>query len=504
MSAPLVIILILGLCYSFTIAPDITWAHFSADGGDLITATATGGVPHPSGYPLYLILARPFQFIPVGTLAFRTNLFSAVCTILAALVLYAFLIHHLHGHPRTNFISLIAALAYGLAPFVWGQALVTEVYALHGLLMIVSVYVLSLETPRASEWARGFVFGIAATNHLTAVMIFPLILLDFHEGLFVSARVFLIRCIGILSGLSLYLLLPVRAYFDPPVNWGNASTADSFIWLISGQIYHDYVFSLTFADVIQRFRAFAGLLLEQYTWVGVLLGIYGLFSLASRRMLIVTLWMGMAFLFYAVFYGSKDSQVHLLPVWLAFATWLAYGLQDLCELLHDRHKIQLSLAGLLFAILLIRIPFTFPYVDVSEDFQARDFIDQVLEEIPNDSLVFIDGDEQIFSLWYAQYALHRRTDILFIARGLLPYKWYIESLDHTYPNINIPERDELQPGYLIAANPNRVVCYISADRPLLCIQTASQSEHTSKEYHDLNLICLQGKSLPFTYCGRLL
>lgn len=133
---PFVIVLILGLCYSFTIAPDITWAHFSADGGDLIAATATGGVPHPGGYPLYLLLARSFQFIPVGTLAFRTNLFSAVCTILAVLVLYTFLIHHLQGYSAASFISLFAALAYGLAPFVWGQALVTEVYALHGLMLI--------------------------------------------------------------------------------------------------------------------------------------------------------------------------------------------------------------------------------------------------------------------------------------------------------------------------------------------------------------------------------
>jgi hypothetical protein len=306
------------------------------------------------------------------------------------------------------------------------------------------------------------------------------------------------------SGLLLYLLLPLRAYSDPPINWGDASTVGGFFWLVSGQIYHSYVFSPTFADVIQRFRAFAGLLLEQYTWVGVLLGIYGLLSISARRIRIITLWIGITFLFYAVFYGSKDSQVNLLPVWLAFAIWLAYGLQDLFELLHDRFKIQLALAGLLFAILMIRIPFTFPYVDISRDSEARDFIDQALEEIPNDALVFVDGDAQIFSLWYAQYALNQRLDITIVAKGLLPYKWYSESLTHTYPGINIPEHDRLQPGDLIAANPNRVVCYISADKPLLCIQTTSHVENTSKERHDLDLICLHGKPLSFAYCSRFL
>jgi hypothetical protein len=56
--------------YSSTLAPGLTWANSGSDGGDLIAAAATGGVPHPTGYPLYLLLARLFQILPVGSLAF--------------------------------------------------------------------------------------------------------------------------------------------------------------------------------------------------------------------------------------------------------------------------------------------------------------------------------------------------------------------------------------------------------------------------------------------------
>ncbi|MEI6290225.1 MAG: DUF2723 domain-containing protein, partial [Chloroflexota bacterium] len=84
----ILIILILGICYGFTIAPDLTWAHFSADGGDLISALVSGGVPHPAGYPLYMLLSRPFLEIPYGSPAFRTNLFSAAVTILAVCILF--------------------------------------------------------------------------------------------------------------------------------------------------------------------------------------------------------------------------------------------------------------------------------------------------------------------------------------------------------------------------------------------------------------------------------
>ncbi|MCJ7435613.1 MAG: DUF2723 domain-containing protein, partial [Anaerolineales bacterium] len=349
---PLAIIFILGACYSRTIAPDLTWAHFSADGGDLIAATASGGVPHPSGYPLYLILARGFQVIPVGNLAFRTNLLSAVCTILTALLLYAYLLRQLRDRPLAQFASFLAAIAYGLAPFIWGQALVTEVYALHGLLMMLCVYVLSLEELKISEWMRGFVFGVAASNHLTSVMMFPLLALGSDGKLFVSTTVILKRGLGVLCGLSLYLSLPVRAYFNPPINWGDASTFDGFFWLVSGQLYRQYPFSLPLADVIQRFRACAGLLLEQYTWMGALLGIYGLFSRIPRRVFIPSVWMAGVFLFFAVFYGSYDSQVNLLPVWLSFAIWIAYGLQDVFTALQDHPRRSMALVCLLFAALM--------------------------------------------------------------------------------------------------------------------------------------------------------
>jgi len=467
---PLFLVLILGICYSLSIAPSLTWAHFSADGGDLISAAITGGVPHPGGYPLYLILARGFQFLPIGDLAFRTNLFSAVCTILAALLLYAYLLHQLRDHPLRQWISFLAALAYGLAPLVWGQALVTEVYALHNLLMMLCLHALSLKESNLNEWARGFVFGIAATNHLTAIMMFPLLALGSDGKLLVSPAVLLKRFSGVAVGLSLYLSLPLRAYFDPPVNWGNSSTLEGFFWLISGELYRQYQFSLPLADVIQRLGAFAGFLLNQYTGLGVLLGIYGLISQPPRRVLIPTLWMATVFLLFAIFYGSSDSQVNLLPVWMAFVIWIAYGLQDIFSGLQDRPKLSISLAGLLFATLMIRIPFLFPSVDASKDFRARDFLNHAAQVIPQNSLVFVDGDEQIFSLWYLQFALNQRLDLAIIAEGLLPYKWYRENLQYTYTYLNMPPKDKPQLSDFAASNSGRAICYISHDEPILCSQ----------------------------------
>ena len=63
--------------YLDTLAPSITWRHDGADGGDLIAAAYTLGIPHPTGYPLYVLLARLFTFLPWGDIAYRVNLMSA-------------------------------------------------------------------------------------------------------------------------------------------------------------------------------------------------------------------------------------------------------------------------------------------------------------------------------------------------------------------------------------------------------------------------------------------
>ncbi|HPD42144.1 MAG TPA: DUF2723 domain-containing protein, partial [Anaerolineae bacterium] len=61
-----------------TLAPDLTWAHWGADGGDLVVAAVARRLPHPPGFPLYEALARAFVRLPWGPPAWRTNLLSAL------------------------------------------------------------------------------------------------------------------------------------------------------------------------------------------------------------------------------------------------------------------------------------------------------------------------------------------------------------------------------------------------------------------------------------------
>jgi len=85
---PLVAFLALLVLHVATLAPSV----MGGDGGELVSAALTGGVPHPPGYPLLALLARAFAALPLGpSPAWRVNLLSAVSTAAAAGLLCALL-----------------------------------------------------------------------------------------------------------------------------------------------------------------------------------------------------------------------------------------------------------------------------------------------------------------------------------------------------------------------------------------------------------------------------
>ena len=162
-------------------APGLTWANDGVDGGDLITATATGGVAHPTGYPLYLVLARAFQLLPVGPLAFRTNLMSAIATVLTAVLLYGIVVRFLDSIQADQHwpAGLAAGFAFGLSPLIWSQAVITEVYALQSLLVVLVLYcsVSVFTSLKKGDWLSGWFLGLAMSNHLTTILLVPIVLL---------------------------------------------------------------------------------------------------------------------------------------------------------------------------------------------------------------------------------------------------------------------------------------------------------------------------------------
>ncbi len=480
---PGLLLISLSYIYLRTIAPGLTWANGGSDGGDLITAAATGGIAHPSGYPLYLILARFFQLIPVGSLAYRTNLMSALFAVLTALLVYAIVFGYLLAELDEYTVSiagLSAGFAIGLSPLFWSQAVITEVYTLHAFFIALIIYITvhSRKKERLFDRWKGMIYGLAATNHLTALLLIPAALVlnsldcvSSKQGVLSSTKNINInwkplgrQIIWMFVGLLVYLLLPLRAMKQPIINWGNPVNLENFWWLISGKVYRAYYLQDMLTTLWSKIGASVSLLLQQFGLIGIILGFLGLIVFYKKSKLYgLTIWIGFVFWTTSLIYQTSDSYLYLIPAFISFSIWIGTCVGFSIRFLKKYNPLlQLLFLSVLIVSLVIGTTNNWEKVDASQDDRAENFVKEVFAIVPENAIVFAEGDQAISALWYFHFALEERTDLIVLATDLLHYDWYQEAMKRVYPSLVLPGPFPWA-STVVVANPTRDICYIQYD-----------------------------------------
>ena len=106
--------------YIRTLAPSLLYG----DSAEFQTIAYTLGIGHPTGYPIYVLLAKLFTFLPVGDIAYRVNLFSAFCAALTVVCVYL-ITRKLGAMPIP---AVYGSLALMLTPLFWKHASIAEIY----------------------------------------------------------------------------------------------------------------------------------------------------------------------------------------------------------------------------------------------------------------------------------------------------------------------------------------------------------------------------------------
>ncbi len=469
------------LVYLLTLAPTITWAHDGADGGDLITAAYTLGVPHPPGYPTYCLLGWLFAHLPLRDVAWRLNLMSAMGAALAALGLGAAVWEWRRGRQGMGKDAVAAGLgaAWGLAlvPVLWSQALVAEVYAVNAAFVALVLW-LAFHVRRSdfSPVALGLAWGLSLGTHLTGVALLPIVMWALAAGR--RGRSFpsvsLPWLLGTVVGLSTYVYLPLRAG-QGAITWGDPTTLAGWWWLVSGALYRGYVFALPPGAVPARLLVLVRYLASGFGPTGVALGVIGVDSLARRQrgLLLASGLSWLLYVAYAIGYDTADSYVYLIPALVISAFWLGEGLAQSLSWLRGRlgprwglaAGVCLACVGPLSALLL-----NYRGMDVHRDTVARDFGEEVLAAAPERTVLLSAQDAHTFTLWYFQHVLGQRPDVAVVDMGLLGYDWYRAGLQCAYPGLVVPGDDV---GELGRANSTRPVCEVvgEEDRWLRCAES---------------------------------
>jgi hypothetical protein len=407
--------------YALTLAPGLTWAHDGADGGELAAAVFSGGVPHPPGYPAYLLAAGLAAQLPLGEPALRLNLFSALCAAVAA-GLIALTGARLSG---SRLAGAAAGLLWAWSPIVWGQAVITEVYTLN-VLLIAALAWLALRGSSAPPGFQpgaaatlGALLGLAIAGGPTALFALPLAALACGR----APRRWAALAGGTLLGLALFAVLPLRALAGPAINWGDASRLDGFLWLVSARPYAGLAFGLPPAEWPQRALALLGLLARQFTPAGLVLAALGLAWLARRTPALAAAGALAAggYGLFAAGYASADSYVLLIPALALAAPWLAAGLVAAA-----RQTARPAPALAAVAALLVAVQLTAGYgpADASGDRRAERWLEDTLAGAPEDAVLVSARDQYTFALWYSRYARGARPDVTVVDRDLWAFDWY--------------------------------------------------------------------------------
>jgi hypothetical protein len=428
-----------GFLYELTAPMLLSSANYGADGGDYLAAVLTRGVPHPTGYPLYLILSDIVQQIFGGGFVWRQAQASILPAAISAGVLFWLVLFILKGQPSMvrSISAILASIVLVLSPLYWGQAVTIEVYAFNALMIVMGLFWVELiysteenpsNTSKILVVCLAWICGLGLGNHRTYILIYPLVGIGIYTLFRIkhSKWTTILSAVGWLSGVLTYLILPVRAAAHPPVNWGDASTWQGFVWLVSGGDYYKLLFGIALQEYPARFLAWSRLLLDQFGVVGLFIGLLGL---SSGKISNRTKWMlGYIFCAYTLFalgYKTNDSLVYLLPAMIVFAIWIGWGINETWQLKWRGIRVGIILPLLLILQLGILLPGRFQAITV----QTGDLAHYAESTLNNSAT-----DGETFALWYYQYGLGIRPDVKIISKGLLQYPWYREQLKMIYPD----------------------------------------------------------------------
>jgi hypothetical protein len=393
---------------------------YVGDSGELVAAVHVLGIPHPSGYPLYVLLGKLWTIlVPLGSIAFRMSLFSAGCGALASGLVHG-LCRKASLHPAA---AATGSLAFAFAPSVWGEANVQRVYMLNAL-FVASVTTVAFAWHRSGKsqtlTAAFFLCGLGATNHTfmglyaSALGVFAIV----HEPSHLRQPRRLLQWAAALGiGLLPYLYLPLRSRMDPPLDWGNPETWSSLLASVTRRDFWDRRWLEAPADLVPIAVDYLASLGHELYWLGAVLALVGIAIGFRRRLPILLLLLVMAANLAAVASHGSRSDIFIwhryyIPSYLIAAILLAIGLDTAIR--------RVPPPARLLPLLLPAAALAFGWreFDRSRYRIAEDYSRTLLSTLPPGAPLAASDDNVLFVLIYLQMVENLRPDVELILQGV--------------------------------------------------------------------------------------
>ncbi|NMB83168.1 MAG: DUF2723 domain-containing protein [Ignavibacteria bacterium] len=290
-----------------------------------------------------------------------------------------------------------------------------------------------------------------------------------------------------LIGTTSYAMIIIRANQEPPINMNSPKTFTELESYLNREqygdfpmfkrrfsnephqqkIYTDYSSDLDFLWTYQMNHMFNRYLLWNYVgrestyqdsgvdWkdlfgIPFFIGLFGLYYHFKRD------WkMGSVFLVMFIFLGyltafyqnqqepqPRERDYFYVGAFFVFSIWIALGMNGLIELIKEKFDkikaINPIIAGFIVFGFIV-VPVNMLNANYFEHNRARNYVPwdyayNLLQSVAPNAILFTNGDNDTFPLWYLQDVEGVRRDVRIANLSLLNTNWYIKQLKNTTPH----------------------------------------------------------------------
>lgn len=400
---------------------------FFGDNAEFITAVRTLGIPHPSGYPLYIMLAKLFSFLHLGNPVLAINLFSAFCAAVSIALFYNLVKKFIE--PKFAFLG---SLILAVSAVFWSQAIIAEVYALNFLLLMILLkilYAIKTSADKKYLYAFALILGLSLANHEMMVLMIPAMAVPiFMIKGWSKKTLFWAFLLGIL-GMCAYLYMPIRSASHPALDWGQTSkSVKAFIHHVLRSDYADLGGTHSASSQFEFLSAAFLNIFDQFKWLVIIIlpGIYFLFF-EKRKILAFTASLLLLNIFGIILlrnipfsqYNVDYQMVYFIPAYATVAFWISAGLQEISTWIAQEKFASLSVTTIALLAILVLAVANYPQNNLGQFKFLDDYSKNYLLSLkPNAVLALAPEGESVdsmsFSFLYQKIVMHLRPDVQII------------------------------------------------------------------------------------------
>ena len=286
----------------------------------------------------------------------------------------------------------------------------------------------------------------------------------------------------VMIGYSTYTAIYIRSGLQPAINENNPNIPKRFVSYLNREQYGDIPLTERRAPMweYQIKKMYIRYFGWQFIGKGNILGAdnYILETISLRGLHGVPFLVGLIGMFYhfnrdwkkafsiltlfimtgvaiTIYLNQEDPQPRerdyaYVSSFFAFAIWIGIGASALMELVLEniKHSVLLRKIGVAGTILILflAIPYnlyTFHHHthDRTGNYVAYDYSYNILQSCEPNAIIFTNGDNDTFPLWFLQYVYGIRKDVRVVNLSLLNTSWYIRQLRDEEPKVPITLTD---------------------------------------------------------------